>query len=104
MSRRWGGLLGEPKRVEDASGVAVLAGALEESLQAHERARLRLAARLLEVLPPLDLHKVIRKDLQGDQRFCSSTCTSQSPLWPEPDVSQARRRGLLTPSTWMQDS
>ena len=76
MSRGLGPHLERPRGVEDASGVAVLAGALEEALQAHERALLRLAARLLEVLPPLDLHKVVREDLQGDQRFCSSAGTS----------------------------
>ena len=67
-----GSALGEAEGVEDASGVAVLAGALEKALQAHKGALLGLAARLLEVLPPLDLHKVVGKDLQGDQRVCSS--------------------------------
>ena len=64
-------LLREAERVEDASGVAVLARALEEALQAHKGALLSLAARLLEVLPPLDLHKVVCKDLQGNQGVCS---------------------------------
>ncbi len=63
-------LLGEAERVEDAPRVAVLAGALEEALKAHKAAWLRLAARLLEVLPPLDLHEVECEDLQRDQRVC----------------------------------
>ena len=67
-----GSALGEAEGVKDASGVAVLARALEEALQAHKGALLGLAARLLEVLPPLDLHKVVGEDLQGDQRVCSS--------------------------------
>ena len=69
--------LGEAEGVEDASGVAVLAGALEEALQAHKGALLGLAAGLLEVLPPLDLHEVVGKDLQGDQRVCSR-CRSRA--------------------------
>ena len=39
------GSLGEAEGVKDAAGVAVLAGALEEALQAHEAALLGLAAR-----------------------------------------------------------
>ena len=62
--------LGEAQGVEDAAGVAVLAGALEEALQPNKGALLRLAAGLLEVLPPLDLHEVEREDLDRDQRVC----------------------------------
>ncbi len=69
---RAGGALGEAEGVKDAAGVAVLAGALEEALQAAQAARLGLAARLLEVLPPLDLHKVEREDLDRDQRVCAA--------------------------------
>ena len=75
---RHGASLGQPERVKDASWVAVLARALEEAFQAHEGALLCLAARLLEVLPPLDLHKVVREDLQGNQRLCGSACSSSS--------------------------
>ena len=56
---------------KDAARVAILAGACKGALQAKEGARLSLALGLVEVYPPLDLHKTKEIELNHQHAACT---------------------------------
>lgn len=67
---RVGGQPGEASGVEDATGVSVDAGALEQALKTQEASWLALALGLLEVHPALHLNKAAKEDLHKEKGVC----------------------------------
>lgn len=91
------------QRVEDAAWVAVVAAALEETLQPCEAAGLTLALGLAVVHPPLSLHPSKQEELHYQQGACTGArraaqCRTPCP-WGQQQGTVACCRHYSRPST-----